>query len=1004
MINLNEFIRGDQTQIMILSELTLILFSISTKKDYYLDIINKSEQNLINNFLYFLEKYLFFDIRDESINIYQPNSDDKLNNYNAKQINNVNNNNNILNSSNFEATCNNIQNISNIINLNNQLSNNIYNNVEVREKISDNNMLLDEITLGKGSYKSVSHLGENEYLKKNSTNSNLPKLNNDPMQIQVSEFDNRYNINQLNSNNNSNNINNTNLLNSTGIINRTKTKTYIKKMDFEENEKKKLLSIIELLKKEVSSYTEKNEELSNNILDLELKYKDCMREIEILNRNNKNHLTAQVDSYNDILQVASLRNELMKKELELEEIKRDYELDLKRYSDELFKSRQKMEVLEDKIENLKYFQYENEKLKIKIKEFNMFKDKISDYDNLVSCVESKNLQIEKLIKEKQNLLLQNENTIKELLQEREKLKLIEFEKKKLDYELYDIKKDFSRFEPRRNSVNPSKIPNLRDIRYSLLFKSKSKRIISSKNELMKNQDFKNEMENDTDNNTIGGIPLSIINKNNFLNIPGYVTNNNSKVNCSKINNCDRIDEKEKGQDYFKNIKNFIEIGESRNITEMVKTERAMGIKNFLTQVEEVNENKNDAYKKTANTHRENARPDNSLIEENSPKNKKNENCNNNNDIEFKEENFDKKNSNNIGKQINCIDNSSIFKSAKKPTKIGSNILKNTNLDNLKLDFKSINSVVKCEEIDLHSQNNNKNDFNTKTNSSSSNLCVKCKGIKSLTLAFESEKNLTNFKETSKEKTSNKEINQENQNNEFNNITSLSDSSNDTIDQATFNALEAEFFDIKARYEELNESYKEQMNTIQKINLEKDEFIKINEQSKIEIQNLISMIDKTIIEKEKIEISRQKSEIEYQKLYLVIDKLENEKRKFFDENIEIKQKLEIMINDKQLLKNEIAEIKKQLKLKSNQIEKLLKEKKDLVNESPKINGLPSPLKNRKASTINTNAIKMNPKNSTMGVNFVKRNSIGEQELKVEINKLKVVLIFIINSILVSIKCC
>lgn len=995
MINLNEFLRGDQTQIMILSELTLILFSISTKKDFYLDVINNSEQNTINNFLYFLEKYLFFDIGDESIHIYPQNSDDMLNNFNAKQNTNNNNvlNNNNLNSSNFEATCNNIQNISNIINLNNQLSSNMFNNPEAKEKSSDNNVLLDEIGLGNGkgtSYQSASHLEENDYLKKNSTNSNL-------IHLKVYDFDNKYNINQLNSNNNSNNLNsnnfnNTNLLNSTGVFNRTKTKTYIKKMDFEENEKKKLLSTIELLKKEVSSYTEKNEELSNNLLDLELKHKDCLREIEILHRNNSNQLTAQVESYNDVLQVASLRNELMKKELEIEEIKRDYELDLKRYSDELFKSRQKMEVLEDKVENLKYFQYENEKLKIKIKEFNMFKDKISDYDNLVSCVESKNLQIEKLIKEKQNLLLQNENTIKELLQEREKLKLVEFEKKKLDYELYDIKKDFSYFENRRNSTIASRVPNLKDMRYSILFKSKSKRLISNKNDFMRQQDSKNEVENDTDNNTIAGVPLSVINKNNNLNIPGYITNNNSKINCSKINNCEKINEKEENaEDNFKSIKNFIDIGESRNINEKLKTERAMGIKNFLTQVDEVIENKNNHYKKGANTHRENARFNNSLIEEASPEKNLNNNNNKNN---LKDNVIQKKASNNSKNQIINIDNSSIMLSSKKPA--NPNTIKSLNKDNLKLDLKSINNLVKYQEIDLHSPiyiNNN----NVNSNLNSVNVCTKCKCAKSSTLVFESEKNFAaNDKDKEQDRDLNKENknnnnnqNNDNQNNEINYVNSLSDFSDETIDQATFNALEAEFFDIKARFEELNESYKEQMNAIQKINLAKDELIKINEQNKIEIQNLISMIDKTIIEKEKIEISRQKSDIEYQKLLLVVDKLENEKRKFFDENIEIKQKIDIMIYDKQLLKNEIAESKKQLKLKSYQIEKLLKEKKDMVNESPKNQGFLSPLKNRKVSTMNaSNTIKINPRNSTMATNNLKRNSIGEQELKVEITKLKV----------------
>ncbi len=939
MINLNEYLRGDDTQIMILSELTLILFSISSKKDIYLDIINNSDQNIINNFLHFLEKYLFFDIGDESLNFNQQNSEEIINNIKMKENTNLNTSNYCL-----EPTCSNFQNISNIINLNNQLSLNLMQTADLKKKFSENKILEDSNLEKNNSDKTVFKMNNFLLDRKTLTSANLEKINIDSNCNQISDLEeNKYKNNVNDNNNQSNNITSP-LLNTTGVFNKTKTKTFIKKMDFGENEKKKLLSTIEILKKEVSSYTEKNEELSNNFLDLELKYKDCLREIEILHRNNTNQLSVQADSYNDVILLASIRNELMKKELEIEEIKRDYELDLKRYSDELFKSRQKMEILEDKIENLKYYQYENEKLKIKIKEFNMFKDKISDYDNLVSCVESKNVQIEKLIKEKQILLLQNENTIKDLLHEREKLKLVEFEKKKLDYELYDLKKDFSRFEPRSNSTNQFKVQNLRDNRYSLIFKSKSKRMNSSKNEI----------EN-LENNTLAGTPLSVINKNNYLNIPGYITNNNSKIICSKNQIDERSNYIDDEEDNFKTIKNFIDKGESRNLNDKNKTEKVPIIKNFLDQIDEENIISNEEYKKTPNTNRDNNKIKNSFCEEEKIiKNDKKDYCKKNNKNTLNEDS--------IKNSINTESKNKIkLISPKKISNNSSVFNKGSNVVNFKLDTKNINNVIKHEEINLHTikntlfnDNKNNNQFNNLDNQKLSDF---------------------NKREKLKDDTND------------NNVILMSGSSDDSIDQATFNALEAEFFDIKARYEELNESYKEQMDSIQKINLEKDGLIKINEQNKIEIQNLISMIDKTIIEKEKIEISLQKSEIEYQKLLLIIDKLENEKRKFFDENIEIKQKINIMINDKEMLKNEIGEVKKQMKLKSNQIEKLLKEKKDMVNESLKVNYPTSPMKNRKTSILNTtNFVKTNPKNSSLLVN--KKNHIEDNELKIEIAKLKV----------------
>ena len=94
---------------------------------------------------------------------------------------------------------------------------------------------------------------------------------------------------------------------------------------------------------------------------------------------------------------------------------------------------------------------ENEKLKSKIKEYNLMKDKIKDYDDIVITLEFKNKQIEKLISEKQTSSLQIEKLNKEITVEKEKCRNLNYEKKKYELELNDLK-DVSRveFSKRRN--------------------------------------------------------------------------------------------------------------------------------------------------------------------------------------------------------------------------------------------------------------------------------------------------------------------------------------------------------------------------------------------------------------------------------------------------------------------------------------------------------------------------------------------------------------------------
>ena len=65
---------------------------------------------------------------------------------------------------------------------------------------------------------------------------------------------------------------------------------------------------------------------------------------------------------------------------------------------------------------------------------------------MINTNETKNKQIELLVKEKQSLLNQIDKLCDDLQKIKEKLSICEYEKKNFEYELQDLKKDFSRLE------------------------------------------------------------------------------------------------------------------------------------------------------------------------------------------------------------------------------------------------------------------------------------------------------------------------------------------------------------------------------------------------------------------------------------------------------------------------------------------------------------------------------------------------------------------------------
>lgn len=228
--------------------------------------------------------------------------------------------------------------------------------------------------------------------------------------------------------------------------------------DDNEIRRKILNNKIQELEKELAFQINKYDELNNSYIDLELQFKDVSRENEMIKMNLKSHNQVAEDFYNDALQITTLKNDLVRKDIEIEDIKRMHELKIKNLQDEMDKFINKLEIADDKLAEMRSIRHENEKLKIKIKEYNMIKDKISDYNKLETAVEEKNTQIDELLKEKAKYLARIEELLKENNQEKIKMNNTEYEKKKLEFELNEIKKIDTKVEmKRRKSLHPGHI-------------------------------------------------------------------------------------------------------------------------------------------------------------------------------------------------------------------------------------------------------------------------------------------------------------------------------------------------------------------------------------------------------------------------------------------------------------------------------------------------------------------------------------------------------------------
>lgn len=208
-----------------------------------------------------------------------------------------------------------------------------------------------------------------------------------------------------------------------------------------------------LKEKEIESLNQKVSNMEKNIYELEMKYKDALREVEISKQNESK--TNEV-SFEESLKNNELKAKIILQKNEIEDLRRNNEEIISKYLEENNKLKEKIEVAEDKLVELNILKNENEKMKNKIKDYQKLKEKVSDYDNLLMVINSKTKTIESLQNDKKTLMMNLDKIQKELICEKDKSRNIEFEKKRIEIDLQEAQSLIVRLENRLDAKNKQK--------------------------------------------------------------------------------------------------------------------------------------------------------------------------------------------------------------------------------------------------------------------------------------------------------------------------------------------------------------------------------------------------------------------------------------------------------------------------------------------------------------------------------------------------------------------
>jgi hypothetical protein len=219
-----------------------------------------------------------------------------------------------------------------------------------------------------------------------------------------------------------------------------------KKIEESEKEKNVFLKNINELENLLKEERKKNYNLEQKLVEMDLKFKDFNREIELVKSSNNFNKMQQQELMEESMMISQFKSDLRLKEIELQDKDREISQLNTFHSEEVKKLTERIEQLQEKISSSNDLNGEIDKLRNKVKELQVFKDKCSDYEEMSLNLDSKIRIIDSLIQEKQSLTNQLDKYSKEILNEKEKVRKKDYELKQLNIDLEELKKENLRLE------------------------------------------------------------------------------------------------------------------------------------------------------------------------------------------------------------------------------------------------------------------------------------------------------------------------------------------------------------------------------------------------------------------------------------------------------------------------------------------------------------------------------------------------------------------------------
>jgi chromosome segregation ATPase len=186
--------------------------------------------------------------------------------------------------------------------------------------------------------------------------------------------------------------------------------------------------------KEIADLRSKNDGFELLVHNLEDKLKEREKELDTVKKNNTLYQEVHQEAFNGTIMFNQLKAELDQKELEIKDIVRQHQLIDNKNRDTIKKLNENIEKLNETSNEYHNLKAQYDKLNIKYKEA---LTKREEYDELVRQFENKAKQNDNFQKERNMFILEIEKLNKELMTEKEKLKNVDYERRKLEMELMD---------------------------------------------------------------------------------------------------------------------------------------------------------------------------------------------------------------------------------------------------------------------------------------------------------------------------------------------------------------------------------------------------------------------------------------------------------------------------------------------------------------------------------------------------------------------------------------